>query len=108
LITESLGGTKAWLKDLFLLEGLLKFVDDEKFQNRWAAIKKQNKEKLAHYIETTIGVKVNTNSMFDIQVKVNPRFYISPLANYINIFLEAYPRVQGAQFTCISLPPSWA
>lgn len=48
LITETIGGDKnAWLKDLFLLKGLIKFEDDKKFQEKWFAVKKQNKERLA-------------------------------------------------------------
>jgi len=70
LITETLGGDKSqWLKDLTLLRGLLEKVDDAKFHEKWSAIKKQNKERLAHYIQTTTGVVVNTESMFDVQVK---------------------------------------
>jgi len=48
LITEHIGGDKtAWLKDLYLLKGLVKFEDDLKFQEKWQDIKKQNKERLA-------------------------------------------------------------
>jgi starch phosphorylase len=70
LITETLKIPKSeWLKDLKKLEGLLEFADDPKFQKKWAAIKQTNKERLAHYVETTLGVKVNTKAMFDVQVK---------------------------------------
>lgn len=70
LITETIGGDKnAWLKDLFLLKGLIKFEDDKKFQEKWFAVKKQNKERLAHHIETTMGITLNTEAMFDVQVK---------------------------------------
>jgi len=70
LITETLKIPKSeWLKDLKKLEGLLKHADDPKFQKKWAAIKQTNKERLAHYVETTLGVKVNTKAMFDVHVK---------------------------------------
>ena len=70
LITEALKIKKeVWLKDLYKLEGLLKFVDDSAFQKKWAAIKQSNKERLAHYVETTLGIKVNTKAMFDVQIK---------------------------------------
>ena len=45
-----------WLKDLFKLQGLLSHVDDPTFQKKWAAVKQSNKERLAHYVETTLGV----------------------------------------------------
>jgi len=70
LITETLKIPKGvWLKDLYKLEGLLKFADNPQFQKKWAAIKQTNKEKLAQYVQSTLGVKVNTKAMFDVQVK---------------------------------------
>jgi starch phosphorylase len=70
LITETLKIPKGvWLKDLYKLEGLLKFADDPLFQKKWAAIKQTNKERLAQYVQKTLGVKVNTRAMFDIHVK---------------------------------------
>lgn len=45
-----------WLKDLFKIQGLLSHVDDPTFQKKWAAVKQSNKERLAHYVETTLGV----------------------------------------------------
>ena len=70
LIQEALGIPKAeFLKDLYKLEGLLKYVDNPSFQKKWAAVKQSNKERLAHYIEATLGHKVNTQAMFDVQIK---------------------------------------
>jgi starch phosphorylase len=68
LITETLG-SRAWLKDLMLLKGLLKHQDDPAFQKKWAASKANNKERLAKYIKATLGVTVETKAMFAIQVK---------------------------------------
>ena len=70
LITETLKIPKSeWLKDLKKLEGLIKYAEDPLFQKKWAAVKQTNKEKLAQYIEATLGVKVNAKAMFDVQVK---------------------------------------
>jgi starch phosphorylase len=69
LIAETIGPKDKWLKDLYLLKELLKHVDDEAFQKKWAAVKKGNKERLAHYIETNLGVRVNTSALFDVQIK---------------------------------------
>jgi len=70
LITETLKIPKSeWLKDLKKIEGLLEYADDPKFQKKWAAVKQTNKERLAHYVEATLGVKINTKAMFDVQVK---------------------------------------
>ncbi|KAI0945983.1 hypothetical protein AcV7_010082 [Taiwanofungus camphoratus] len=70
LISETLKLPKAtFLKDLYKLEGLLEYVDDPKFQKKWAAIKQSNKERLAHHIEITLGLRINTHAMFDVQIK---------------------------------------
>ncbi|KAG6377764.1 glycosyltransferase family 35 protein [Boletus reticuloceps] len=70
LITETLGVPKSvWLKDLSKLEDLLDYVDDEEFQVTWASVKRANKERLAHYVQTTLGLKVDTNALFDVQIK---------------------------------------
>jgi starch phosphorylase len=71
LITRTLKLEKSvWLKDLTKLEGLLEFVDDKKFQTEWGQIKQRNKERLAHHVEKTLGVKINTRAMFDVHIKV--------------------------------------
>jgi len=57
------------LKDLSKLEGLLDHVDDGVFQAAWASVKQANKERLAHYVQTTLGLKVDTNALFDVQIK---------------------------------------
>ncbi|KAG5642659.1 hypothetical protein DXG03_002371 [Asterophora parasitica] len=70
LITKSLKIDKTvWLKDLYKLEGLIPFAEDKAFRKEWAAIKQRNKERLAHHVETTLGFKVNTNALFDVQIK---------------------------------------
>ncbi|MBR6646649.1 MAG: glycogen/starch/alpha-glucan phosphorylase [Clostridia bacterium] len=51
------------------LEKLLDYIDDEKVLNRLCEIKYNNKVRLAQYIEKANGIKVNPDSMFDIQVK---------------------------------------
>jgi glycogen phosphorylase len=68
LITETLG-SRAWLKDLFLLRGLLKHDSDPAFHKKWAAAKANNKERLAAYIKATLGVTIDSKAMFAIQVK---------------------------------------
>ncbi|KAF8259084.1 glycosyltransferase family 35 protein [Lactarius quietus] len=70
LITETLKLDRVvWLKDLTKLEGLLAHVDDPKFQERFAAVKHQNKERLALFVERQLGVKVDADAMFDVQIK---------------------------------------
>jgi len=70
LISRTLGVDKAvWLKDLHRLAELLPQTEDAKFRAEWAAIKQRNKERLAHHVQTTLGLTINTNAMFDVQIK---------------------------------------
>ncbi|MCL2926442.1 MAG: glycogen/starch/alpha-glucan phosphorylase, partial [Trichodesmium sp. MAG_R04] len=67
LFSEKLGDS--WLRNLDQLRQLEKYVDDVKFCQRWRQIKKENKAKLAEYILKYNRIEVDTNSLFDIQVK---------------------------------------
>ncbi|KAF8494939.1 glycosyltransferase family 35 protein [Russula emetica] len=70
LITDTLKIERnVWLKDLYKLEGLLAHVDDPEFQTRWTAIKHQNKERLALFVERQLGIKVDADALFDVQIK---------------------------------------
>jgi glucan phosphorylase len=48
----------------------LQFADDKKLHAEWVSAKKAAKENLAVYIKDKIGVTVNPNAMFDIQVRL--------------------------------------
>jgi starch phosphorylase len=67
LITERIGD--GWLKDLGQLRKLEPLVDDAKFQQQWREVKLTAKRGLAALIEQRVGVKVNPESLFDIQAK---------------------------------------
>ncbi len=67
LITDTIG--PGWLSDLEELRALEAFVDDETFRKAWRAMKAANKAQLADYIESALGLSVNTKSMFDVMVK---------------------------------------
>ncbi len=58
-----------WTKDLDLLSGLEQFAEDPAFQEEYARIKHENKVALAEEIKRTLGVEVNTNAIFDVQIK---------------------------------------
>jgi starch phosphorylase len=68
LITETLG-SQQWLKDLSLLAGLKKFATAPAFQEKWMAIKRANKKRLAEHIAQTCNVFVSPDALFDIQCK---------------------------------------
>jgi starch phosphorylase len=51
------------------LKGLEKYSEDHSFQHEWKSIKKYNKDVLSKIIQHDTGVIVNTDSMFDVQIK---------------------------------------
>lgn len=67
LIDDSIG--KKWTVNLFELKKLESLSTDPGFQDKWSGIKKANKEFLAGYILHRNNIVINTDSMFDIQVK---------------------------------------
>lgn len=67
LLDELIG--EGYKKDAAELEKLLAFKDDEKVLDRLVAIKHANKKALCKYLEETQGVKVNADTIFDIQIK---------------------------------------
>lgn len=67
LLDEKIGGD--FLKDGAMLKKLEVFKDDKSVLNSLAKIKKQNKESFAKYVKNKYGVVLNTDSIFDVQVK---------------------------------------
>jgi starch phosphorylase len=67
LITAAIG--EDWVGDLEQLTLLNAFADDSSFLDAFAAAKKSNKERLAGKIKQTTGMTVNTDAMFDVQIK---------------------------------------
>ncbi len=82
LITERIGDK--WIKKLDELKKLEKFVDDKEFLENWRGSKWLNKKLLINHIETDYGIKINPDSMFDVQIK---RFheYKRQLLNVLHI-----------------------
>ena len=67
LIRESIGD--AFMDDIEKIRDLEKFAKDSEFQKRFAAVKLANKERLAALVRERMGVKLNPESLFDIQIK---------------------------------------
>jgi len=67
LLDDTLG--TAWRLDLDKLKALRERTGDAAFRDRFVAIKRANKERLAALIERRTGVKVDPASLFDVQVK---------------------------------------
>ncbi|MCD7772789.1 MAG: glycogen/starch/alpha-glucan phosphorylase [Ruminococcus sp.] len=67
LITSLIGD--GWKKDLSLLKGLEKYADDESVLRKFIEIKGEKKRQLADFICKHDNVKINPNTIFDIQIK---------------------------------------
>ena len=67
LLTETIGDK--FLKDASELKKFCVFENDTQVLNKLAKVKKQNKENFAKYIKQHSGVVLNTDSIFDVQVK---------------------------------------
>ncbi len=67
LLKEKIGD--GFLKDASELSKLAVFKNDDEVLTRLAEIKKQNKKSFAKYVKNEYGVVLNTDSIFDVQVK---------------------------------------
>ncbi|XP_072169352.1 glycogen phosphorylase, brain form-like [Diadema setosum] len=66
-IADKIG--EKWTTDLFQLRKLEQYVADRAFLMSVQQVKQENKMKLAQYLEKQNGIRINVNSMFDVQVK---------------------------------------
>jgi starch phosphorylase len=89
LIDKTIG--KGWLKDSDKLAKLAKFAKDPEFQKKFDAIKRANKQVVADYILEHNGVKINPDSIFDIQCK-RLHEYKRQMMNILHIIVE-YNRI---------------
>lgn len=90
LINENIG--EGWVTDLYQLKKLAPCADNADFRQRWRAIKRDNKEALAEQIARLTGIKVNLDSMFDVQVK-RLHEYKRQLLNCLHV-IHMYNRIK--------------
>ena len=67
LVTTVVG--EEWVTNLSKLRGLEKVADDPSFQQQFLSIKKACKERLAAVIKDEIGLSINSDAIFDTQIK---------------------------------------
>ncbi len=90
LITEKIGD--GWVMKLDELKKLEKYVNDKEFRENWRSSKWLNKLLLISTIENENNIKVNPDSIFDVQVK---RFheYKRQLLNVLHV-ITLYNRIK--------------
>ena len=67
LISESIGDK--WITNLDQLKKIEKFKDNDTFLAALAKIKRSNKGQLSNWVMRNLGVKLNPDAIFDVQVK---------------------------------------
>ncbi|MFC3095922.1 glycogen/starch/alpha-glucan phosphorylase [Alteromonas sediminis] len=67
LVSDKVGAD--WPLHLSKLAGLEKFAEQKTFQKQFMQIKQANKQALADEIKSLTGIVVDTNAIFDIQIK---------------------------------------
>lgn len=90
LITELIG--EKWITDLSELKKLEEYTEDEAIMEKFMAIKHEKKEQLAEYVKEVTGVTLDTNSLFDIQIK-RLHEYKRQLMNILHI-MDLYNRIK--------------
>ncbi len=58
-----------FLDDINQLAELDRFADDAGFRERFAAVKRTNKERLSYLVGERLGIRINPSALFDIQIK---------------------------------------
>ena len=67
LITETIG--EGWIGDAEQLRQLEPHVGEAGFLDRFAAAKRENKVHLSNWVGQSLGIKLDPDAMFDIQIK---------------------------------------
>ena len=91
LISRHIGNT--WVTNLTELEKLVTLADDVNFRQEFISIKNNNKQRLALQIRRHLGITVNINSMFDVQIK-RIHEYKRQLLNLLHV-ITLYNRIRS-------------
>ncbi|MGK7885984.1 MAG: glycogen/starch/alpha-glucan phosphorylase [Crocosphaera sp.] len=67
LITSKIGDN--WINNLQELKKLESYAEDKNFRKKWREAKQAVKKDLANHIQQKVGIFVNPESLFDVQVK---------------------------------------
>lgn len=90
LISNCIG--EGWVRDLAELRQLTSSQDDPGFADRWEAVKRQNKQRLAEHIRAEHGLHLDIDSIFDCQVK-RIHEYKRQLLNVLHV-ISLYNRIR--------------
>jgi len=92
LITSRIGD--GWLKDLGQLRRLIPLADDAQFRQEFAQVKRANKQRLAAELKASLGMDIDVDSLFDVQIK-RIHEYKRQLLNLLHV-VTMYKRICDA------------
>jgi starch phosphorylase len=90
LITAHIG--EGWLKNLDELKKLIPLAEDPGFQGEFATVKLENKKRFAAMIKGKLGIELNIDSLFDVQIK-RIHEYKRQLLNLLHV-ITLYNRIR--------------
>ena len=93
LIATAIGD--GFQKDLTQIKKLTPLADDKDFRKAFSAVKAANKLRLAQKIEAVTGIKLNTNALFDVQIK-RIHEYKRQLLNVLHV-VTLYNRIRNGE-----------
>jgi starch phosphorylase len=93
LLTKVIG--KGFQRDLDKLKLITPLAEDKAFRKAFREVKLANKVRLANRIEDVTGVKLNPNSLFDVQIK-RIHEYKRQLLNVLHV-ITLYNRIRSGQ-----------
>ncbi|MBX9706216.1 MAG: glycogen/starch/alpha-glucan phosphorylase, partial [Gammaproteobacteria bacterium] len=93
LLEKAIG--KGFKKDLSQIKKITPLADDAEFRKAFAAVKHANKARLAAKIEQKTGIKLNVNSLFDVQIK-RIHEYKRQLLNVLHV-ITLYNRIRNGE-----------
>jgi starch phosphorylase len=93
LIEKAIGSD--FKKDLTHIKKITPLADDADFRKAFAQVKQANKLRLAAKIEKVTGVKLNTESLFDVQIK-RIHEYKRQLLNVLHV-ITMYNRIRRGE-----------
>ena len=91
LISSRIG--KGFVRELDQLKSLACHAEDAEFRRQFREVKQDNKRRLAEYIRQTVGIEVDTDSMFDVQIK-RIHEYKRQLLNVLHV-ITLYNRIRA-------------
>jgi glycogen/starch/alpha-glucan phosphorylases len=93
LIEKAIGA--GFKKDLTQIKKITPLADDADFRKAFAKVKLANKQRLADKIEKKTGIKLNVNSLFDVQIK-RIHEYKRQLLNVLHV-ITLYNRIRRGE-----------